>query len=235
MARASGLGVGSEIVAIMGLTEATAACISFGDTYWPRFGSRWLASVERANPQPEHVIICSDRELEVPEWAELIICKGGIGPMWSHIAKMCRTTWIAGIGLDDEYVVDSFEGLTGDYDAIAFGCEQVGEANWVAWPDGPDAYSVCWQLPNNPMNGGQFWRTSSLLEIPMRDYIYADEVLWAEWAYFGKTVKFENRVRQIWHRWSGANSWPANRAGEQGAREFKQRLQAGLIRKGVPE
>jgi hypothetical protein len=219
------------------VTDATAACISFGDTYWPRFGLRWLASVERADPQPDAVIICSDREIDIPTWLDVqLIISDKVGiHMWDDIAKMCRTTWIAGIGLDDEYVVDAFEGLTGDYDAIAFGCQQQGEATSIAWPAGQDAYSLTWQSPNNPMNGGQFFRASSLLEIPLRDYIYADEVLWAEWSYFGKTIKFENRVRQIWHRWSGANSWPANRAGEQQAQDFKRRLREGLIQKGVPE
>lgn len=217
------------------MNDATAACISFGDTYWPRFGARWLASVERADPQPDHVIICSDRELKVPSDVELVVCNKSSISMVNFAAKVCRTEWFCWIGIDDEYTSDAFEGLTGDEDAIAFACQQQGEATWIARPAGQDAYSVAWQLPNNPMNGGQFFRTSSLNEVPFRDYVYCDEVLWAEWSYFGKTVKFENRVRQIWHRWSGANSWPANRAGEQEAQDFKRRLREGLIEKGVPE
>ena len=235
MGRAAGLGVGQEVVAVMGLTEATAACIVFGDSYWSRFGARWLASVERADPQPDHVMICSDREIPVPPWVELIVSNEPGFRMTNKLAKLCRTTWLCWIGVDDEYVGDSFSDLTGDTDAIAFGSQQQGEATWIAWPSGHDAYSVTWQLPNNPMNGGQFFRAKSLVEIPFRDYIYSDEVLWSEWSYFGKTVKFENRVRQIWHRWTGANSWPANRAGEQQAQDFKRRLREGLIGKGVPE
>lgn len=216
-------------------TDATAGCAVWGDLYWPRFGARWLASIERADPKPDAVIVASDRWLDVPEWVNLIVSDEPGFMLWNRLAMSCDSTWICITGVDDEFVIDAFGDLDAEEDAIAFGCQQVGEASSIALPAGGDAYSVMWQLSNNPMNGGQFFRASALREVPFRDYVYADEVLWSEWSYFGKTVKFENRVRQIWHRWSGANSWPANHAAERDAQEFKRKLREGLIQKGMPE
>ena len=220
----------------MGLNTITAGACVWGNDYWARFGQRWLDSVYRCDPAPNQIMVVSDRKIEVPSDVRLVIDESITYDSWNVFAQHCETTWIGGIGVDDEYVVDSFGDLDTDRDAIAFCAQQAGEATTIARPAGEDAYSVTWQLPNNPMNGGQFWRTSSLLEIPIRrGYIYSDEVLYSEWSYFGKKIKFENRVRQIWHRWTGANSWPANRAGEAQAQEFKAKLRAGLIQKGVPE
>lgn len=220
----------------MGLNTITAGACVWGETYWGRFGQRWLDSVWRTDPAPNQIMIVSDREINVPSDVRLVIDESVSHDAWNLFAQNCETTWIGGIGVDDEYVKDSFADIDSDRDAIAFCSQQMGEATSIACPAGEDAYSVTWQLPNNPMNGGQFWRTTSLLEIPIRrGYIYSDEVMWSEWSYFGKKVKFEKRVRQIWHRWTGANSWPANRLGESQAQEFKAKLRAGLIQKGLPE
>jgi hypothetical protein len=220
----------------MAVNTITAGACVWGDVYWPRFGKRWLDSVYITDPAPDQIMIVSDRHIEVPSDVRLIVEPEVSFNAWNIFAQHCETTWIGGIGIDDEYVRDSFIDIDSDRDAIAFCCQQAGEATSIACPAGEDAYIITHNLPNNPMNGGQFWRTSSLLEIPIRaGYIYCDEVLWAEWAYFGMKIKFENRVRQIWHRWSGANSWPANGLGESQAQEFKAKLRAGLIQKGVPE
>jgi hypothetical protein len=213
-----------------------AGAISFGDVYWPRFSERWLASIERADPQPDQVLLVSDRLVNVPPWVELVVVKPGRGFMMiNDLAEHCRCDWLPMSGLDDEYTVDAFMPIESDADAVFFPCQQVGESNALAQWSGVDAFNVTWQLPNNPQNGGVAYKISSLREVPVRDYIYADEVQWAEWSYFGLKAEFDPRVRVIWHRWSGSTSWPANRAGEQQAQEFKQRLRAGLIQKGIPE
>ena len=219
----------------MGLNSVTLGVVNWGETYWPRFGERWLASITRCDPQPDQVMIATDKPLEgLPNNVRQIIYEGGfLG--WNLLAEHCGTEWLFGSGVDDELRVDSFAGIEAEEDAIAFGCQQLGETNAVAFPSGRDAYEVSWQLGFNPMNGGQIFRASALVEIPFRNYIYSDEVLFAEWSYFGKKIKFENRIRLDWHRWVGSNSWPANRAGESQAQEFKARLRAGLIKKGVPE
>jgi hypothetical protein len=179
--------------------------------------------------------VVSDRWIEVPAWVNLVIADYSSFVLFNIAAQNCQTTWLCLTGVDDEFTETAFADLCGEEDAIAFSAQQQGEATWVAQPAGRDSYSITWQLSNNPMNGGHFFRASTLREIPFRNYIYCDEVLWSEWSYFGKTVKFENRIRQIWHRWSGANSWPSNSAGESQAQEFKAKLRAGLIQKGVPE
>jgi len=220
----------------MALNTITAGACVWGDVYWERFGERWLASVFATDPKPDAIMILSDRPLVVPAGVRVEVTDAKGCAAWNNFAQLCETTWIGATGIDDEFTVDAFADLDSDRDAISFGCQQRGESNDLAFPAGEAEYSKMYDLPNNPMNGGQFWRTSSLLEIPIRaGYIYCDEVLWAEWAYFGMKIKFENRVRQIWHRWSGANSWPANGLGESQAQEFKAKLRAGLIQKGVPE
>lgn len=219
----------------MGLNTVTLAAVNWGDVYWPRFGERWLASLLRCNPAPDRIYIATDKLIEgLPEQVTQIISDGRFLGL-NEIARQCGTTWLLFTGLDDELPPDAFADIHGDEDAITFGCQQAGESTALAFPAGEDAYRICWQLGYNPMNGGAIYRCSSVMEIPFRDYIYFDEVFWAEWAYFGKRVKFDNRVRLIWHRWSGANSWPANQAGESQAKEFKRRLRDGLIKKGVPE
>lgn len=219
----------------MGLNTVTLGVLNWGDVYWPRFGERWLASVLRTDPQPNRIMIATDKPIEgLPHQITQIIYEGGFMGM-NLLARSCGTDWLFFTGLDDELMSDAFAGIHGDEDAISFACQQAGQTTNVAYPPAAVQYEVCWQLPHNPMNGGYIYRCSALNEIPVRDYIYSDEVMFAEWAYFGKRIKFENRVRLVWHRWVGSNSWPANRAGEQQAQEFKARLRAGLIQKGVPE
>ena len=217
------------------MTLMAAGAYSFGDMYFPTFGDRWLASIERADPQPDQVLLVSDREWDVPSWVQLFVVPNGRWLLINDLAKYCSCKWWVASGLDDEYTQDAFVPIKSDADAVFFPCQQAGEVNWVAQWSGPDAFRNTWQLPNNPQNGGVAFRISSLREVPSRDYIYCDEVLWAEWSYFGLTADFDPRIRVIWHRWHGSNSWPANRAGEQQAQDFKRRLREGLIRKGVPE
>ena len=213
-----------------------AGAISFGDVYWPRFGQRFLASIERADPQPDQIVIVSDRPLDVPSWVELVVvAEGRRFLMYNDLAQHCRCDWLMPVAIDDEYTVDAFVPVESDADVICFPGQQAGGASWIAMTTDPNALASAWNAPNNPINGGVIWRTSTLREIPMRDYIYHDEVLWAEWSYFGKKLHLDSRVRVIWHRWSGSNSWPANHAGEQQAQEFKRKLREGLIQKGIPE
>lgn len=213
-----------------------AGAIHFGDFYWRRFGGRWLESVERADPQPSQVVLVSDRFVDVPSWVELVIVPERSNFLLiNDLADYCESDWWVMSGLDDEYTQDAFAPIESDADAVFFPCQQRGEANSVAQWSGPDAFRSTWQLPNNPQNGGVAYRVSSLREVPVRDYIYADEVQWSEWSYFGLTADFDPRIRLIWHRWHGSTSWPANRAGEQQAQDFKRRLREGLIEKGVPE
>jgi hypothetical protein len=213
-----------------------AGAISFGDIYWPRFGARWLASIERADPQPDQVLLVSDRQLDVPSWVELVVIDGERRFMlMNDLAEHCRCDWWVMSGLDDEYAVDAFASIESNADAVFFPCQQAGETNAIAQWAGVDAFNVTWQLPNNPQNGGVAFRVSSLREVPVRDYIYADEVQWSEWSYFGLKADFDPRIRLIWNRWHGSTSWPANHAGEQQAQEFKRKLREGLIQKGIPE
>lgn len=219
----------------MGLNTVTLGVLNWGDVYWSRFGERWLAAIVSCDPQPDQVMIATDKPIEgLPKNVRQVVYEGGFLGV-NLLAELCGTKWLFFSGLDDEVLPHSFREIEGEEDAIAFGCQQTGQTTALAFAAGRDAYEVCWQLPYNPMNGGYIFRSQSLVDIPFRDYIYADEVLFAEWAYFGKKVKFENRVRMLWNRWNGSVSWPANRAGEQQAQEFKARLRAGLIQKGVPE
>lgn len=219
----------------MGLNTVTLGALNWGDRYWSRFGERFLASVARCNPQPDRIIIATDKPLEgLPQNITQLVYEGGFMGI-NLIARDCGTDWLFFSGIDDELLPDAFADINGTEDAIGFAGQQAGETNTIAYPPPPGLFEICYDLPNNPMNGGYIFRCSTLMEIPFREYIYPDEVLFAEWAYFGKKVKLDYRVRIVWHRWSGSQSWPANRAGEQQAQDFKARLRAGLIQKGVPE
>ena len=213
-----------------------AGAISFGDVYWPRFGARMLASIERADPQPDQILVVSDREIDVPSWVELVVVEQGRRfLMYNDLAQHCRCDWLLPVGVDDEMMPNGFVSVESDADVICYPGQQAGEATWVAATIDPNALAGAWNAPNNPLNGGVIWRTSTLLEIPVRDYIYQDEVLWAEWSYFGKTLQLDSRIRVVWHRWRGSNSWPANTEGERQAQDFKRKLREGLIQKGIPE
>lgn len=229
------MGFAAQVGVGVGMNTVTMGVVNWGDVYWPRFGERWMNAVLSADPQPDRIMIATDKPIEgLSDRVTQIVYEGGFMGI-NLIAKECGTDWLFFSGLDDEVLPDAFAGIEGEEDAIAYGCQQAGQTTALAFAAGRDAYEVCWQLPYNPMNGGYIYRCSALCEIPYREYIYADEVLFAEWAYFGKRIKFDNRIRLIWHRWNGSVSWPANTAGEQQAQEFKARLRAGLIQKGVPE
>ena len=219
----------------MGLNTMTLGLLNWGDSYWSRFGERFFASVAKADPQPDNIVIATDRILEgLPSNVNQIIYKGGFMGV-NLIARECDTTWMLFAGLDDEMLPGAFLPVESDADAISYPAQQVGETHGISPSVDPGVFANCWKMNHNPMTGAFIFRCSTMLEIPARDYIYHDDVLFAEWSYFGKKIDVDNRFRLLWHRWSGANSWPANRAGESQALEFKQRLRAGLIKKGVPE
>ena len=220
----------------MGMT-ITAGIISFGDEYWPRFADRLFASFERCDPKPDEVIVVSDQMRQVPPYVQLVVVPPGRNfMMYNDLAQHSNCDYVFSIGLDDECTTDSFVPVDTDADAIIYPAQQVGEASWVAMTNNAGAIVDAWKAPNNPVNGGVIWKTSTLREMPIRDYIYADEVLWAEWSYFGRTkLHIDDRVRILWHRWRGSTSWPANTAGEHQAQDFKRKLREGLIQKGIPE
>jgi hypothetical protein len=219
----------------MGLNSITCGILNWGTAYWERFSKTMLESLAACDPQPDRIIIATDRPLDgLPDNVEQIDSNRRFLGL-NLIAAHTDTTWLFNLGLDDTLPRDAFNRIEGDEDCIGYACRQIGETNTIARPPHPDTYRVAWSFDHNPMNGGYIWRCSSLIEVPFRDYIYADEVLFAEWSYFGMTYKQTDQIRHIWNRWRGSNSWPANRAGEQQAREFKHRLREGKILKGIAE
>jgi hypothetical protein len=219
----------------MGLNSVTCGILNWGTEYWARFSKTMLESLAACDPQPDRIIIATDRPLDdLPDNVEQIESNQRWAG-WNLIAAHTDTTWLFNMGLDDTLPGDAFAGIEADEDCIGFACQQSGETNAIARPPHPDEYRVAWRLDHNPMNGGYIYRCSSVLQVPFREYIYADEVFFAEWSYFGLTYRQTDKIRLNWFRWSGSNSWPANRAGEQQAREFKHRLREGKILKGIPE
>jgi len=212
--------------------------LNFGSTdYWAKFGERFHQSVLRCDPQPDQIIIATDKpNLDYPKEYEVLQYSGGFEGI-NLLAQRCNTTWLFFAGLDDEFLPHAFRDVDSTGDIIQCQGQSVGVFDGLAMPGAPGTFELAHEWPSNPVTASSIMRVETLLEIPMRaNYGYHDEVCWAEWAYFGKKCeKIEPFPRQILHRWHGSSSWPANREYERQAQDFKTRLRAGLIQKGVPE
>ena len=207
--------------------------MAYGD-YWSEWSKQWLDNLESVDPKPDHVMLLSDEKKNVPNWIENIVLGRRHMSQYANVAaQISEQDWICWHGLDDMFLPDAFLPFDESGDVYAYphllGGIREGIAQYVG------GYETMYSLPYNPMLGGFFHRRSTVLEIPYRKYGYMDEVQFCEMAWFKKTVVFSEKPRSIWYRHDKAHAMWHNDLFRDEANDFKQKLMAGLIERGVPE
>lgn len=213
------------------MTNIGIVSIAYGD-YFERYGQQWINTLEEADCK--QVILVSDTRVSVPSFVKLIVKECDSMALYFRTGhEFLETAWVFNLGLDDLLLPGALDPIESDADVYGWPAEYRGLRSGSATYGG--GFENMPNLDWNPMVGGWAYRSDLLREIPFRDYLYFDEVHFCELSYFGKTIEYSTRPRSTWLRHEGAHSMYANRQASEEVRQFRARLRAGLIEKGVPE
>lgn len=200
--------------------------------WWERFGQDFVETLEGADC--DSAVLVSDRKVPVPKFINLIV-----KPFERHCDflntanEALETTWGLWLGFDDKLLPDALTPIQSDADIYGWPHEMGGIRSGYSSYRGN--FEQTHLVSYNPMAGGFAYRKDFLIEIPFRDYVYLDWVQFCEASYFGATFEPSSMPRTIWMRYEDSLSVRPHKQGEAEVRQFKEKLNAGLIEKGVPE
>ena len=219
-----------------GTKEAVALNITVlsmvhGD-FWERYGNGFVETLEQANC--ENAILVSDKKVPVPSFVNLIVKPFERQCDYLNIAgEALETKWGIWLGFDDKLLPNAFDPIESDADIFGWPHElggiQSGQSGYRS------GYEITHSVSHNPMAGGFAYTKDFLTEYPFRDYVYLDWVQFCEASFFGATFEFSPIPRTIWMRYADSLSISPHPQGEAGVKDFKAKLNSGLIQKGVPE
>lgn len=200
--------------------------------WWERFGLGFLETLEQANCQS--AILVSDKKVPVPSFVNLIVQSFERHCDFLNTANVAlETAWGMWLGFDDKLLPDALNAIESDADIYGWPHEMGGIRSGYSSYMGN--YEMTHVLDYNPMAGGFAYRREFLADFPFRDYIYLDWVQFAEASYFGAKFEPSSLPRTIWMRYEDSLSVRPHREAEAQVRAFKEKLNAGLIKKGIPE
>ena len=209
----------------------TVLSIVHGD-WFERFGSGYIETLEAASC--ENAVLVSDRKVSVPSFVKLTVKD------FENHADFCNTAnaaletdWGLWLGFDDLLLPNALSDIDSDADIYGWPHQLGGTRSGFSSYTG--RFELTHVVSYNPMAGGFAYRKEFLTEVPFRDYIYLDWVQFAEASYFGATFEPSEVARTIWMRYEDSLSLTPHQEAEAQVRAFKDKLNAGLIQKGVPE
>lgn len=213
------------------MSDITVIATCYGD-YWDLFGEQWQASIARLNPAPAEIILVSDVPRPVPDDVRnIVIGPAHMADYWNVGAMAATTEWVSLSGFDDVWLPDAMEPFQTEADVYGFPVVMTGlMAGRFAYAGG---YESILEVAHNPMLGDFFYRRALLEEIPLRRIGYMDWAHFAEMRYFGRTFDAGGPPRAYKTRHPQAFSLVNDPTCQREIDDFKARLVAGLIEKGV--
>jgi hypothetical protein len=212
----------------MGASMNLAVCVASWGTYWDRFGSEFVASMESSSPRPSEVVIVADQEVVIPEWIKSFRPRSAT-PMWdwfNEAVAHSESEYVWLLGVDDLLTSHGLIGLKLAGDAI----NVAGLEHDRVWVGTPQEYSGIIYRHGNPMLGGIILKRDVYLRIPWRRVIWSDWMQWIEINHAGLDVRFDRTPRMVHRRHPGAHSMKVSELGERQINEMKRML--GLVEHG---
>jgi hypothetical protein len=209
----------------------TVLSVVHGD-WFERFGARFIETLEHA--ACDNAVLVSDKKVSVPGFVNLIV-----KPFERHCDFLntandaLETEWGMWLGFDDLLLPGALTKIKSDADIYGWPHKMGGIRSGFSTYTGN--FEQTHIVSHNPMAGGFAYRKEFLSEFPFRDYIYLDWIQFAEASYFGATFEPSPVPRTMWMRYEDSLSVRPHQEAEAQVRAFKDKLNAGLIKKGVPE
>lgn len=215
------------------MSDITIIATCYGD-YWDTFHAQWERSIAGLNPAPAEVILVSDVPRPVPDGVRnMVIGPAHMTDYWMVGALAAETEWVSLSGFDDVWLPDAMVPFATDADVYGFPVILTGLMSGLfAYRGG---YDDILDVAHNPMLGDFFYRRALLEEIPLRRVGYMDWHHFAEMRYFGRTFDAGGPPRAYKTRHPQAISLVNDPTFQHEIDDFKVRLRAGLIQKGVAE
>lgn len=162
---------------------------AWGD-YWLRYGERWSNCVRQMNPQPDQVIVVSDKPIET-EFEVVIETDIHLASFRNAGVRASTGTWFIPADLDDEPYPHYCANLP-DADIVAFAL-QIGDS---IWQGNPDYWDKALELSTpNPLVSCSAIKRDLVMQVPYRKVGWEDWALWLDLKMAGAKVHFDNTPR----------------------------------------
>jgi len=184
----------------------TVVSCLYGDRGYEWFIDRWAEAIRLMDPQPEDVIVATDREYVCPYEQRVSDCH------WNHPqayylqdAIMAATSeWVWIVDIDDVALPDALEGIAEvDADVWQMGYVTNGEEYVVPQLTGDEYLSH----GGNPYTAGSairtesFWRCGGFADVAFQDF-----ALWRRMAFRGARFQSSGRVHYRYMRHQSSRS-----------------------------
>lgn len=191
------------------MTVSDVALVGFcwGD-FWERFGAQWIETVEALNPQPERILLLTDKPVSLPfGWDQEHTEHSTIWDVINNGYVKAETKYVAGLAMDDSMPKDALYDLKLDVDVVVSGHrDTLGNINIPT----RERYENCLDEPWYPLSGYHVMRSDLFTEIPLRPVDWCDWINMFEWFQHGLNLHFDGRVRQLYTIRDGQYSQPKN-------------------------
>jgi hypothetical protein len=177
----------------------------WGD-FWERFGKQWVECVEQLDPQPERILLFTDRKVDLPSgWEQRLTGHKTIWGFANDDVPTCGTEYAAILAMDDLMPSDSLADLHLGADVIASGHKDtLGNINIPT----RERYENCLDELWYPLSGYHVTRSDLTSRIPLRPVDWADWIAMFEWYQHNISIHFDGRIRQFYTIRDGQYSQP---------------------------
>lgn len=147
----------------MAVSPVTCISVVYGD-YWDLFSDGWIASIRALDPAPAEVILATDVPRRIDGVRTITIGQAHMADYYNATVAEAKTDWIFGGGFDDPWLPHAMMPVDTEADAYGYPMFRTGLINDTFSYKG--GYDNIINLNHNPMEGGWFYRTELLREIP---------------------------------------------------------------------
>jgi len=179
----------------------------WGD-FWDRFSHQWVENVLALDPKPEHVLLFTDRLVDLPQgWEQRVTTERTIMGFINNDFPQSGFPYGAGLAMDDLMPSDGLADLVLGADVIASGHKDtLGNINIPT----RERYENCLDEPWFPLSGYHVMRSDLPTRIPFRPVDWVDWVAMFEWYQHGISIHFDGKIRQFYTIREGQYSQPKN-------------------------
>ena len=215
----------------MTVKDVSLVGFCWGD-FWERFGKQWVECVEQLDPQPERILLFTDRKVDLPfGWEQRHTEQNTIWGFLNDDIPTCETEYVAGLAMDDLMPVDALADLQLGADVIASGHkDSLGNVNIPT----RERYENCLDEPWFPLSGYHVMRSDLPTRIPFRPVDWCDWVAMFEWYQHGISIHFDGKIRQFYTIREGQYSQPKNsKLARQNINLMRNLIRAGNVVPGA--
>jgi glycosyltransferase involved in cell wall biosynthesis len=172
--------------------DATIITAAWG-VYWEKYGDKWTQSILKLNPQPNEVIVVSDKPVDTI-FKNVTTKKCHLGVFRNIGVRFATSEWIVFSDLDDEpfdnYLVD----LDSNFDIIAFNLQYETDGGYC-YSSINDWNNILDLDVSNPIVSTSAVKRDMLLKTPFRKIGWEDWALWVDLKVGGARARFDRVIR----------------------------------------